>query len=511
MDLPGRPLGRLRVAIAHDTTLANLADRLAAAHGKAIAYEEAGSGDGPISYVAMADRIARFASVVAERIHAGDRVVVATPNGYDQLLVSLAVSRAGGLPAPVNAQMRDDEIEHVVDDAGASLVVRDVSELAGGAPLRWTASLPRRDVAALFYTSGTTGTPKGVELSHRALLASMPSLAAVPFGPLRGEAVVALPVAHIMGFGALLAFGCAGLPVYFLPRFRAEAVLDAIEQRRASVFIGVPAMYRMLLDAGAADRDLRSVRLFMAGADVMPPDLARTFQRFGASATLPLVGPVGGALFVEGYGLAESAGAVAVKISPPVGGGILPGDSLGVGVPGYRFRIVDEEGRTVPHGRTGELLVKGPGVTKGYWGNAAATGAVLTDDGWLRTGDLARQGPMGLLTFAGRAKDVIKHGGYSVYAVEVEEVLRRHPAVAEAAVVGLADARTGEVVAAGVRLAPGVDPQPTADELIEFCRSHLAPYKCPVRILFVDDLPRTGTVKVRKAALRTLFDSEGSA
>ena len=271
----------------------------------------------------------------------------------------------------------------------------------------------------------------------------------------RDEAVVALPVAHIMGFAVLLGLACSGVPAYVLARFRPDDVLDALEQRRATIFVGVPAMYRLLLEAGAEERDLSSVRVWASGADVMPADLAERFQRLGATAKLPFVGPVGKAVFFEGYGLAESAGAVAVKASLPLLDRLLPGDSVGTPLPGYRFKVVDDEGRPVRPGQVGELWVKGPGVTPGYWGDVSATEAVLTDDGWLRTGDLARRGPLGTVRFSGRSKHVIKRGGYSVYAVEVEAALEEHPAVVEAAVVGLPDERLGEVPAAAVRLAAG--------------------------------------------------------
>ncbi len=315
---------------------------------------------------------------------------------------------------------------------------------------------------------------------------------------------MSLPVAHIMGFGVLLGLACAGIPVYFMSRFRPDDVLGAIEDRRATIFVGVPAMYRMLLEAGAAERDLSSIRVWAAGADVMPDELAEQFRGFGATATLPLVGPVGEAMFLEGYGLAESAGGVAVKLHLPVVGGLLSGSGVGRPLPGYHFKVVDDDGRTVRPGQVGELLVKGPGVTVGYWGDDELTSRVLTDDGWLRTGDLVRPGPFGSVTFTGRAKHVIKRGGYSVYAVEVERTLESHPAVAEAAVVGLPDPRLGEVPAAAVRLRPNTHVTP--DELLAFAAAELADYKVPVELVVVDELPRTATQKVQRHLLAQLFE-----
>jgi acyl-CoA synthetase (AMP-forming)/AMP-acid ligase II len=223
----------------------------------------------------------------------------------------------------------------------------------------------------------------------------------------------------------------------------------------------------------------------------------------GATITLPFLGSVGEAAFAEGYGLVEVGGGVAAKFSPPYLGADRMGRSVGFTLPGYRTRVVDDAGRDVAGGDVGELLVQGPGVLKGYWGDAADAPDILTEDGWLRTGDLVRRGPFRTLMFEGRKKHVIMRGGYSVYAVEVEQALERHPAIAEAAVVGLPDERMGEVPAAVVRLAPGE--WVGEDELLAWAGEHLAEYKVPVRAVFVDELPRTGTTKVQKDELRALF------
>jgi acyl-CoA synthetase (AMP-forming)/AMP-acid ligase II len=240
----------------------------------------------------------------------------------------------------------------------------------------------------------------------------------------------------------------------------------------------------------------------LSGADVMPPELAERFQAMGSSMDLPGLGPVGRAAFVEGFGLAESAGAVAMKAHLPLPGPLAlgGGDAVGLPLPGVRFRI-----------RDGELEVKAAGVTSGYWGDAAASAEALTDDGWLRTGDRAAPGPFGTVRFKGRSKDVIKVGGYSVYAVEVEAALARHPSIAEAAVIALPDERLGEVPAAAVRLAPGsgrgseTDP----DQLLSEAAADLAPYKRPRRLVIVDELPRTGSGKVQKDGVRPLFSGDG--
>lgn len=235
----------------------------------------------------------------------------------------------------------------------------------------------------------------------------------------------------------------------------------------------------------------------------MPADLARRFKSFGATVSLPLIGPIGEAAFVEGYGMVEVAGGVAAKISPP----LLPiglGDSLGLRLPGWRFRVIGDDGEPVGPGEAGELQVKGPGVLEGYWGDEANTAAVLSEDGWLRTGDLVRNGPLGTVVFCGRVKNVILSGGYTVYPAEVEADLEEHPEVAEAVVLGVPDARFGESVVAAVRLRNGSTLD--EEELLDWAARRMARYKAPRRIVFVTEMPRTGTRKVQRSELVELFD-----
>jgi acyl-CoA synthetase (AMP-forming)/AMP-acid ligase II len=530
-------LDRLRLAQDRELTLGSLPSRLAAAHGHRLLAVQGISAQWSAVDV---DRItARWCSALARVIAPGERVVVALPNGYEFFLACLAVCRAGGVAVPVNDKTTASELAHVLDTSGASVMVRTVVDLETPARLNQATGAGQRqgsaarqpgasvecgpedhpengavhwptsshDVAAIFFTSGTTGKPKGAELSHWGLLAGTQKLAALPTNLRSDEAIVALPVSHIMGFAAYLGAAVMGMQLYVHEQFSAMAVLNSIEIRRASGFIGVPAMYRMLEEAGAAHRDLSSVRVWISGADAMPPELVRSFQSYGATAKLPFLGTsVGEAAFIEGYGMVELSGGAAVKVTPPFGGSLLS-KPIGIPLPSNQLRVVDDNDRQVRIGQVGELLVKGPGVLQRYRNDEAATDATMTADGWLRTGDLAKRQPFGAVEFVGRAKDVIKVGGYSVFAAEVQAVLETFDGVAEASVVGLPDTRMGESVAVALRQLRDSSPI-DLDAVKALATERLAKYKVPRHWLIVDELPRTGSAKVQRQAVRDLFVSD---
>jgi acyl-CoA synthetase (AMP-forming)/AMP-acid ligase II len=298
-----------------------------------------------------------------------------------------------------------------------------------------------------------------------------------------------------MGLASSLGLMLGGITNHMLPHFDAARVLDVIERERAELFVGVPAMYRALLEAGAETRDLTSVKAWASAADVMPRDLAKKFQSFGR-----LVGPVP-AVFLEAYGMVELGGAAMARVIPP-GPDVLGRRSAGMPVPPYRVKIVDEAGRSVRRGKVGELCVKGPGVLEGYHGDPEATARAL-QGGWLRTGDLARIGPLGTVILEGRKKDVIKVGGYSVFPIEVEEEIRRHPKVADAAVIGIDDPAKGQVPAAAV--VPAKGKSLTEGELRSWARDAIASYRRPRKWLVLRELPRTATRKADKKAIARLF------
>jgi long-chain acyl-CoA synthetase len=494
---------RIELVRADDLTTGTWLERLARVHGDRPLATEDGDDGLRLTYNEGADLVARWGAAIASQVAPGQRVVVATPNGYGLFLLCLAAGRAGCVAVPVNPKMSDAEIQHVIDDSQAALVIRSTNDLEASPPGDAVPANPN-DVAALFYTSGTTGKPKGAQLTHKALVGQSARAVLFPSSLRRDESVTGMPVAHIAGFSMLVMQASMGVPVYLLRKFRPDTALDAIERRRATMFVGVPAMYRMMLEAGAEQRDLSSVRIWASGADAMPFDLAQRFQRLGALITVPVINkPVGAAAFFDGYGMVELGGGVAIKLSPP-GIPLRLGGLVGFPMPGVKMKVVDDAGDERPRGEVGELAVKGPGVMRGYHGKNDATRDAFTPDGWLRTGDLARQRRFGLVEFAGRKKDVIKHGGYSVFAVEVETTLQQHEAVLEAAVIGIADERKGEIPAAAVILREGASLTP--DELMAWAKEHMSDYKVPQRVLVVGQLPRTGTEKVQKAEVKKLFE-----
>jgi long-chain acyl-CoA synthetase len=341
--------------------------------------------------------------------------------------------------------------------------------------------------ALILYTSGSTGEPKGSVLSHRALRAANESWAGPVLRLTETDTVLAaLPLAHSFGLnGALLAPLLAGAAVAPVERFTPEAALDAIARHRVTVFPGVATMFRRVLDApGLAAADLSSLRLAVSGAAPCPWELAEEWRRRT------------GVRILRGYGMTELFRPISYLADDPRD---LP-DAIGRAVPGVELRIVDDDGSPLDGDRAvGELWIRSPAALDGYLGAPEATRAVM-EDGWFKTGDLASISRDGFVRIAGRKKDLILRGGYSVMPAEVEAALLAHPAVAEAAVVGVPHAELGEEVAAFVTLRPAAGA--AAEELAAWCRDRLAAFKYPRRVHIVADLPKGPTGKVLKARLR---------
>ena len=288
-----------------------------------------------------------------------------------------------------------------------------------------------------------------------------------------------------------------------MSRFDVHEILRNVERLRPTIFAGTPAMYRMLLAAGASNVDWSSIRVFGGGADAFDEELVRAVRALGDRP-----GPAGTRRlpsFIRGYGMAESNSYLTQ--TPPWE---TSDNCLGWVMPPVKFRIVDEEGRDVKRGAPGEMLIKGPNVTKGYWNDPEATNAVIDADGWFHTGDLVRQGKWRMLYFVGRSNDVIKSGGYKISANEIDQHLTQHPDVEHAATVGIPHPLKGERPFAAVKLKPGA--QSSADDILAWARERIAPYKCPRGIVIMNDMPFTMSLKpkrrdVRERLIRTLPDA----
>ncbi|MGC5077159.1 long-chain-fatty-acid--CoA ligase [Agrococcus sp. DT81.2] len=365
-------------------------------------------------------------------------------------------------------------------------------------PRKRTASPPRHraaptDVALLQYTGGTTGAPKAAMLTHRNLVANVTqSRAWVP--DLRdGREVLygILPLFHAYGMLLCLLMSVRlGACLVLFPRFDVDQVLEAMERRPATFLPGVPPIYARLADA-AEERglDLTSIRFAISGAMPLPAELVERWERLT------------GGVLVEGYGMTETS---PIALGNPLAGTRRPG-SVGLPFPSTEIRIVDPEQPSVDRGpgEPGELLIRGPQVFPGYWQEPEESASVLLDGGWLRTGDIVERGDDGFITIVDRIKDLIISGGFNVYPSEVEEVLRSHPGVADAAVVGMPGKAGSEDVMAAVVRVEGESP--TEDELRAFVRERIAGYKAPRRIRIVDALPLSPVGKVLRREVRALL------
>lgn len=345
------------------------------------------------------------------------------------------------------------------------------------------------DLAQLQYTGGTTGTPKGVMLTHHNVVVNtlQGRYWSPDFRDGREIFLGAIPFFHCYGQTTCQNLAIAtGCPVVLLPRFHANEAIKAIHTHRITIFSGVPMMYSMVVEHPDARRyDLRSLRVCLSGASSLPRDVQERFE----SLT--------GARISEGYGLTEAGPTTHCN---PLHGEHPPG-SMGLPFPDTEARVVDADTglEEVPEGETGELIVRGPQVMQGYWNKEDETRAVLRD-GWLYTGDLVRRDDRGYFYFVDRKKDIIKSRGETVYPREVEEVLRQHPAVSEAAVVGVPDHDYGEVIKAYVVAKPGSFI--TEQALIAHCAGLLARYKIPSAVQFRQELPRTVIGKVLRRTMR---------
>lgn len=470
------------------------------------------------SFEQLVSEVARQAAALHARgVRGGDRVALLSPNNDALVLQLFACWWLGAVACPLNTRWSVAELRHALADCGARLLLvapahartaielQDIvtalpaealaTQAEGLAPLDDTRT-GGDALAAILYTGGTTGRAKGVMLSHANLwCASMTRGAELNNSPDSVTLLVA-PLFHVAGLGRLVGQSLVGGACITMPQFRPPAVVEAIERHGVTDIIVVPSMLQSLLDEPAFDAaSVQSLDRIAFGAAPMPPDLLDR-----ALAAWPR------AEFFQAYGLTETAGAVCINLpanhtAQARANGRLA--SVGRAGLGAEIRVVDEHGREVPRGTVGEIVVRGPMVTRGYWGQPEAT-AQAWRDGWFHTGDGGRMDEHGYLYIADRLKDMVISGGENVYPAEVEAALRSHAAVADAAVIGLPDARWGETVHAVVVLqAPQAGREAALrDELVAWCRQRLAGYKCPRSIEFLDALPLSAAGKVLKTALR---------
>ena len=449
---------------------------------------------------------ARVAGLLAERgVRPGDRVGLMLPNVPQFATAYYGTLRAGAIAVPMNTLLKQREAAYCLTDSEARIVFAwhncadvarpasaqtgaecivvaagEFEELLASAPSQSEIS-PREDIdtAVILYTSGTTGTPKGAELTHANLARNaeivVRMLAVGPDDVILG----ALPLFHAFGQTCgLNAATAAGAKLALIPRFDPAEALEVVERSRVTVFEGVPTMFAALLHCGRR-ADTSSLRLCVSGGAAMPIEVMRGFEdAFGCRV-------------LEGYGLSETS-PVASFNQPDRAR--KPG-SIGMPVEGVQMRLVDTQGADVAPGEVGEITIRGHNVMKGYWNCPEATTEAIRD-GWFYTGDLARTDRDGYYFIVDRKKDMIIRGGYNVYPREIEEVLYEHPAVLEVAVIGIPDERLGEEIGAAVALKDGAEA--TRGELREYVKARVAAYKYPRHIWLLPELPKGATGKILK-------------
>ena len=497
--------------------LVRLLTETAARHGDRPAVR---LDDVTLTYAQLDDAVSRCAGMLrAAGVEPGDRVGVMLPNVPQFPIAYYGVLRAGGVVVPMNVLLKERETRFYLEDPGARLVLawKEMAPaaqagadavgaqclvvdpatftdlLAAAEPVDGDAEREGSDTAVILYTSGTTGTPKGAELTHDNLYenARVTTTTLFEFSP--DDVVLgALPLFHAFGQTcAMNAAVMAGALLTLVPRFDPGKGLEVIARDGVTVFEGVPTMFNAFLHHPDRDSyDVSSLRVCCSGGAAIPVEVLTGFeQAFGCTV-------------LEGYGLSETS-PVASFNHPDAKR--KPG-SIGTAIAGVELKIGDDEGTELPDGEVGQIWIRGHNVMKGYWQRPDATGEVMRD-GWFASGDVARKDEDGLFFIVDRKKDMIIRGGYNVYPREIEEVLYEHPAVREAAVVGIPDAALGEEVAAAVVAKDGqtID----VDELRAFVKEQVAGYKYPRRIWVVDELPKGPTGKILKREIQ-VPDSAGS-
>jgi long-chain acyl-CoA synthetase len=481
--------------------------------------------DQSFSYARVDEISGRVASaLLAQGLRPGQTVAVQLPNVPEFLFAYFGILKAGLVMLPLNPLLKAPEIAYHLTDADAALLVtvdlfaeealkgvaaagevptyvvrtrdgdlppgtRSFDQLYQAPDTRDIAPTNADDTAVLLYTSGTTGKPKGAELTHFQMFMAC-TVGGDTFGFEPDDvSLVVLPLFHVFGLSSTLNAAVRfGATTVLIPRFEPGAVFDAIERHRGTLICGVPTMYVALTQADVGGRDVSSLRVGVSGGASIPGEVIRAFE-----AKFP------GVVILEGYGLSET---VALATFNPSAS---ERKVLSIGKPmwGVDVRIVDDADQPLPPGRehVGEIVMRGHNVMKGYYKNPEATATAMRN-GWFHTGDIAYADEEGFIFIVDRKKDLVIRGGFNVYPREIEEVLYTHEAVSEAAVIGRPDERLGEEVVAYVSLASGASVTP--QELIAFTRERVAAYKYPREVHVLAELPKGPTGKILKSELRAL-------
>ena len=530
-----------RLSRDRNVTVANLVDELLKRNGdRVVAIED----NGPFRLAELHADICRKDAFLRRTVNLapGQPIAIYRKNDPQYFRWFLAIIRAGGVAVPLNPMLSLAEMRRILSTSGTDTLITDkatfersIVEPSALNVRTWIeaddesetlegflrtpgngeecsdifppVSIDPGATIAVFHTSGTSGFPKGAALSSRALLGGRAStVIAGAFLSHRDLALVALPWSHIMAVAIALYGLMAGIRGCFLDHFDVDRALDAIEKNRVTSVVGVPAMFARLVNSNPAPARLASVRLWLSASDNLPTEVRKRLREYGAAMRLPgglRIPPI----LMNGYGMVELGGLAMMGIEAS----LLPGSGdLCFPVPPFKIRVADENGKPLPAGTVGECQIKRRGLSPHYWNDRQHDGDLLTEDGWLRTGDLATRNRLGLIRLVGRMKDVIKSGGYSVYVRELEEAIAAHPAVARVAAFGLPHKEKGETPAAAVELRPGSTA--SENDLLEWCRQNLAAYKAPRRIwiLAPGELPQNHTGKVLRRSLQERFAAEVS-
>jgi long-chain acyl-CoA synthetase len=452
----------------------------------------------------------------------GDRVTLYSTNCWEWIVSYYGILKLGAVVNPINVMLTPEEVVFVANDCGAKVIfascdkgpallsIRDKTPidhivlfgenipagaisfeelLVNSSPAFEVVDVEPVSLSTIGYTSGTTGHPKGAMTTHLNVLTSTAMTAVMHARDDRDTVVSALPCSHVYGNVVMNASFWYGMTLVLLQKFGEKEVLEAIQNHRATMFDGVPTMYMYLLAyPDRAKYDVSSLKKCTVGGQTMP---VAKMEAFEAEFGCPLL---------ELWGMTEVAG---LGTTHAYYGQNRHG-SIGVALPGVECRIaaVDDPNKTMPPEEVGELMVRGPIVMQGYFGNEKGTRQTIEPDGWLHSGDLARMDKDGYIFIVDRKKDMIITGGFNIYPAELERVIASHPAVAMVAVGPKPDDMKGEIAKAYIVLIQNVTV--SENEIIEFCRQHLAAYKVPREVQFVEDLPKTSTGKVMRRELKTL-------